>query len=435
MNRPDYRHWRKDHASVVPAIQSSITSYSGRAEVVDIVKKHSFTSIDAFNYLNHKGLYLYDIGLYSAGNAELDIEQSKKTCPTIWDRREDTILISDSGGFQLIGGHFTPREYYENRRKILAWQEEISDIAIAMDVPTGCITSPRARCIDSFEECLEWTKANFTWQVQNRNPDKAKMLNVIQGNGFDSPNGALRWYDGVKSFCDRDQWGENAFDGWSFAGRACREPHTALKLILRMIDDGLLGPENNHLWIHFLGATATKLIAKYTLMQRALQEVLKDDRFTISCDSSNPYYSVGRLGQFYADDNKKITPRKVLSSGWLALPCGKDCATKFDLSEDQCIDCETKYRYSLLGLFGTSTLGHYVNPDMIVDMVEFNSPKGRLSPFGYLSMTFISTEMFLRHVYRRSNKIVEANTGLVDQIVDAFRCETPETALEKIKFP
>lgn len=237
----DYRHWRNDHVSVFPAIHSSFVNYSARSDVIAGLREAGFASFDAINYLSEDGLFRYDAALFSGGGAELDIQKSKAIHPSIWNRRADTVLMSDSGGFQVATGILAPKQYYEMREKITSWQEAISDIAIAMDVPTGSIGNRKAVCIDSFDECLTLTKDNFDWQVQNRNPKAARMLNVVQGLRAEGHEGALRWYDEIKGYCDRSKWGENAFDGWSFGGFAAQNTATALRVIARMLQDGLLG--------------------------------------------------------------------------------------------------------------------------------------------------------------------------------------------------
>lgn len=297
----DYRHWRKDFASVFPAIHSSFYAYSNRAAVLQTIKDHGFKSFDQFNYLGDEGLFRYDAALYSAGVTDINVERSRVKDWPIWKRRADTTVISDSGGFQVYKGIWEPGEYHEKRAEILAWQEAISDIAIAMDVPSGCVGSDAASSIETFDECLYWSKLNFEWQVKNRDPRKARMLNVMQGISEDGPDGALRWYDEVKGYCDRSKWGDNAFDGWAFGGMAVRTSSTILRTIARMLQDGFLGKETNQRWIHMLGVTGIQDVVFFTLLQRALRKILGDEGFTVSCDAASAHSNVGRRGTYYAE--------------------------------------------------------------------------------------------------------------------------------------
>lgn len=309
----DYRHWRKDFASVFPAIHSSFYAYSKRDDVSQAIKEHGFRSFDQFNYLSDEGLFRYDAALYSAGGvSSLDVERSMVNDAPLYRRRKDTTIISDSGGFQVYQGIWTPDEYHGKRAEILAWQEAISDIAIAMDVPTGSVHSDKADCIDSFEECLTWTKLNCDWLIQNRDPRKARMLNVMQGLSVDGPDGALAWYEAIKGYCDRSKWGEQAFDGWAFGGMAVRNRSAILRSIARMLRDGVLGPDSNQRWVHMLGITGPEDVAFFTLLQRALRKVLKDDGFTVSCDASNPNSEMGKRRQYYAEGAQGIKLRKAL---------------------------------------------------------------------------------------------------------------------------
>ena len=429
----DYRHWRKDHVSVFPAIHSSFATYSGRPDVVAALKEAGFSSFGAFNFLGDEGLFRYDAALYSGGGAELDVAKSKASTPAIWDRRDDTVLISDSGGFQVYKGLWTPKEYYESRERILEWQEAISDIAIAMDVPTGSVRNSKAVCIDSFDECLDWTKANFDWQVQNRNPKAARMLNVVQGLDAEGHDGVLRWYDEVKGYCDRSTWGDNAFDGWSFGGHCAQDTPTALRVIARMLQDGLLGKDGNHRWIHFLGVTKVQRLASFTLIQRALRQILGDDDFTISCDASNAGLSVGTQGMYYADGPAGVVQRKVLNARWFQPTCGRDCTEHYDGNDPRCGACAMDRMLDFMRAMGTCSLAEHLSFEAYTNLVNVDAA-GRLNPMGYTVFTFISQEMFLRHVYGRSAEIVEAKAGLVDKLVAAFTSETPDTALAKLKL-
>ncbi len=84
-NPSDYVDFRKDFATVVPAIHSSYMQYSSKREIHNVLLKHGFRGFGDFNYLSPDGLYLYDAALYSAGGAELDIEKSKERTPGIWE--------------------------------------------------------------------------------------------------------------------------------------------------------------------------------------------------------------------------------------------------------------------------------------------------------------------------------------------------------------
>ncbi|CAA7612007.1 conserved hypothetical protein [Candidatus Terasakiella magnetica] len=415
-NRPDYRHLREDNASVLPAIQSMFMNHSGNRDVNSKLIKLGYRAFGSFNCLCDDGLFFYDAALYSAGGAELDIEKSKIQTPGIWDRRNDTTLMTDSGGFQVMEGRWTPKEYYEKREQILAWQEEIGDIAIAMDVPSGSVNNRNAKCIETFDEALNWSKRNFEWQVKNRHPEKSRMLNVVQGLTTDGHNGVMRWYDEVKGFCDRDKWGDNAFDGWSFGGFAARNTPTLLRVISRMLQDGLLGKDRNHRWIHVLGATAFERVATFTLLQRALRQVLGDDKFTVSCDSSNASITISK-GTYYTDTPNKISTRQLLNANWFQPTCGKDCRTHCTESNPLCRPCLEKREKDMTAMFGTSTLNFHMSLDHIFELVNFDKSKGRPSPLGYLSYMFISMEMFLRHSYRRSAEVVAKKTGVVAQLV------------------
>ena len=453
----DYRHWRKEHVSVFPAVHSSYALYSGRPEVSAGLQELEFSSFDQFNYLGEDGLFRYDAALYSGGGAELDIAKSQQTTPMMWNRRPDTVMISDSGGYQVQKGLIHPKEYYDNRQRILDWQEAISDIAIAMDVPTGGVKSAKATALNSFDDCLKWTKANFDWQVQNRNPKSARMLNVLQGLSVDGPDGALRWYDEIKSYCDRSKWGENAFDGWSFGGYGAQNTNTALRVVARMLQDGLLSKDSNHRWLHFLGVAAPNRVASFTLIQRALRKLLSDEELTISCDASNASFLVGTKGRYFSEGPDGVIHRKMLNASWFHSSCGKDCEENYSKDKKECEICAWDRFLHYARHVGTSSLAGKLSYEAFTYLVDMDSKKmkkdraeaalrnedidtgdfgrySQLTPEGYVIYTFISQEMFLRDVYESSAKIVAKKAGLVDKLVAAFKSETPDTALSRIRL-
>lgn len=426
----DYRHWRKDHVSVFPAIHSSYTNYSSRDDVDAALKAAGFSSFGAFNYLGDEGLFRYDAALFSGGGTELDIGKSQARYPAIWQRRDDTVLISDSGGFQVAQGQWTPKKYYENRERILAWQEAISDIAIAMDVPTFGVRNGNAVCIDSFDECLDWTKANFDWQVEHRNPKAARLLNVVQGITAEGHEGVLRWYDEIKGYCDRSKWGDNAFDGWSFGGLAAQNTPIALRVIARMFQDGLLGKDGNHRWLHILGVTKVERVASFTLIQRTLRKLLGDEDFVVSCDSSNATFN-NTVGTYFGEGPNGMLMRKVMNASWFQPRCGHDCDEHYSEGSQECTICLLDRHLDVARAMGTSALAEHMTLEKYIGLVNTDA-KGRLNAMGYTVFTFIGQEMFLRHVYGRSAEIVAEKIGLVDELVAAFKSETPDTALAKI---
>jgi hypothetical protein len=250
-----------------------------------------------------------------------------------------------------------------------------------MDVPSGCVKSRKAKSIETCEEALCWSKTNFAWQVKNRNPSKMRLLNVIQGLETEGHNGVLRWYDEVKEYSDRRQWGEQAFDGWSFGGHAAQNTQAALLVISRMLQDGLLGKDSNHRWIHILGVTSAKRLATFTILQRALRKILGDEDFTISCDSSNGCFAVGTKGNYYTDSGKGIIQKKVLHAQWFQPTCGKDCRIYCTADNPDCGPCIDQRIFQMIAMFGTATINFHMPFGMVLDLVNYDA-KGRLSPLG-----------------------------------------------------
>lgn len=103
---------------------------------------------------------------------------------------KDYLLITDSGGYQLIEN---PSAIEPNAS--LRWQERNADVGFVLDVP------PRKG--SNFGDCLKKSVKNFQIFEQNRKNYDMKLYNVLQAG--QNMNEMEMWYNAVKSF---------DFDGW-----------------------------------------------------------------------------------------------------------------------------------------------------------------------------------------------------------------------------
>lgn len=271
--------------------------------------------IDALNYFNKdKGLFYYKYNLYSAGHAELDVEKSKEVEDIVWNRDPGTIVLGDSGGYQIASGILNfdwsnPHSDANNkmRERILRWQEALCDLAMTLDIPTRAIENDKATSIKGFDDCLDWTLINLDWIMKNQNVESnTRILNVIQGLTWQGgktkgghEGGVKYWYEKVKKYNDVNLYGDRAFRGWAFGGSTARNFATILKLLVLMRDDGFLTGRNN--WIHVLGQTRLGAMVALTEIQRAVRKTVKDSEFVISADSASAFLSVAK-GQGYFTD-------------------------------------------------------------------------------------------------------------------------------------
>ena len=135
--------------------------------------------------------------------------------------RNKTLILGDSGGYQIGKGvlkfdwlNFEGDSANKTRLDILRWLELTADWSMMLDVPTwACdhIHAPKTG-LTSFEDCLEKTRFNNKFFLENRNGKDTKFLNVLQGGDWKT---AEKWYEGVKEFSDTSKWGDRAAEGWA----------------------------------------------------------------------------------------------------------------------------------------------------------------------------------------------------------------------------
>ena len=71
--------------------------------------------------------------------------------------REKTVIIGDSGGYQIIGGALDHRKA-DVRNKMLRWLEDNCDWSMTLDVPTKGIKNGTSG-YENFGECLSDTRS------------------------------------------------------------------------------------------------------------------------------------------------------------------------------------------------------------------------------------------------------------------------------------
>ena len=99
-----------------------------------------FTATD-LNFLDpHNGLFHYPYALYSAGQAA-KAKVLRGTPDIVSARSRDrTIVLGDSGGFQVQSGTIK-FEGRETTRRMMRWMEAQTDYSMVLDFPTGGIAS------------------------------------------------------------------------------------------------------------------------------------------------------------------------------------------------------------------------------------------------------------------------------------------------------
>ena len=289
---------QKDYAVYLPAISSFYSTYIAKQRLeefvpTDRIPKGFDRGIEGMNFLNEEqGYFTYKYGLYSAGHAQLDLNKSMVQESMIQDRdRSKTMILGDSGGYQIGKGvlkfdwlNFEGPEANKTRQKILEWLELTADWSMMLDVPTwACdhIHSPKTG-LKTFEDCLEKTRYNNDYFLQNR-LGQTKWLNVLQGGDWDT---AEKWYRGVVEFSDpKGKYAGKEAEGWAFGGaNMCKMPIT-LKRLMTMRDEGMLTGKN---WIHFLGTAQLDWSCYLTQIQRQIRKHINPE-LVISFDCASPF--------------------------------------------------------------------------------------------------------------------------------------------------
>lgn len=161
---------------------------------------------------------------------------------------ENAIVLSDSGGYQLITGAINYKEFIKKLPEIFTWLESNSDISLNLDV------SPLIKGV-SFKTALKLSYSNFKYFNEHQS-GKTKFLNVLQGR---TKSEILEWFTKVKDF---------EFNGWAVGNMNLKN----LPIIL-----DLLG----NTYIHFLGIYDLTVI-------KILKEIESKYSLNFSYDTSLP---------------------------------------------------------------------------------------------------------------------------------------------------
>ena len=313
--------------------------------------------MEQMNWLNSsKGLFPYRWSLYSGGHANLDLTKQDWSEDMVRNREADTVMLGDSGGFQIAKGLWegewrdptspevvakmaelrakgiehvpdlkpdgTPKhdkngntkyikidhaKNYQNlldaaqkkREAVLKWLDGIANYGMTLDIPTWVIHDKNAsdKCgITTLEEAVAATKYNNNYYMRHRRGARnggMKVLNVLQGANHAD---ADRWYETMKHYCDPKQYPDTHFDGWSMGGQNMCDVHLVLRRLVALRHDGLL-QEGVHDWMHFLGTSKLEWAVLLTDIQRAVRRYV-NPAFTISFDCASPFLATAN-GQVY----------------------------------------------------------------------------------------------------------------------------------------
>ena len=316
-NRTNFteRHLHGGWAKYLPAISGFYTTHLGKdLSNPDFIPQSRVPAkfelgMQGLNFLDEDNSYYnYKFGLYSAGHAERKLDKCDAREPMIHNRdRTKTILIGDSGGFQIATGVIkvdwktvmTPAGD-KLREEILRYLEHTSDWSMTLDVPAFAALPPLSEKtgLTQFKDCLDVTEYNLHYFMKNRVPGKTKFLNVISGS--DNEN-SKEWYELVKHFSIPESveamgyTKDRTLEGWAFAGINMKNMKTVLERMLNLRDDGLLASKD---WIHFLGIGRLDWACYLTSIERVLKKY-DNPNINISFDAASPFVAAGGYALSY----------------------------------------------------------------------------------------------------------------------------------------
>jgi hypothetical protein len=239
--------------------------------------------------------FVTDRALHSSGHY---IGRATELPPGTFSRRLGNTIMFDSGGLQF-GRMAAAWKGDASRAWALNFLEAHADEAISLDIPTRTIT-PGVPPFDSFASVLNVTLDNNHYFARHR-ASNLRLLCVLQG---ENRADALAWLNAIKV---------QPFEGWAFGGTMRTDFVHVVDILLRLIADGLLGPERNRL--HFLGVSSLKTAVMLTAIQRALREYLLDDELLITFDTSTPA-TLTTNGNMFGYANLSPTSSGHVHVGW-----------------------------------------------------------------------------------------------------------------------
>lgn len=289
----------KDQAVYLPSLQKAYAAYPFRdTKTVRDGELPAGLELKDLDFLNPaSNLWHCKYVLYSAG--QFDRAQIR-TPDMITERSKDTVVVGDSGGYQIATGKLKElkgwekqandpqaleRRWLENisiRDRILRWLDRYSDYAMTLDMPLFILKEKKSPFRNlSADQLIDLSYENLRYFADNRGKAtgaKAKFLNVLQDAGDGSGEA---WYKRVKDF---------DFEGWAFGGDTKKGIEPLLKWVRRLLDDGKLNSKTE--WLHVLMMSPPINSVLLTALQKRLREIL-GNTITVSYDSSSPFQTSG----------------------------------------------------------------------------------------------------------------------------------------------
>lgn len=264
--------------------------------------------MDDLEFLNPQGLLHHPVALLSAGHADLE---GRRAGSHWWYKKKQPGItrITDSGGFQLAVGTWlievneTNPKFLELRQRIFQWQQQHSDYAVTLDLPSTVFLHPRAVAATgarTFQDCITAAQNNNRYYLEN-STGQCRWLNALQGRTFQECD---TYYQALRAdnqpAPDRDHC-----RGWAFGGIHTWVFAATLRRIIDIKFDGLLDTTER---IHMLGRSRLEHTLAYNLIQQHIPEV------PITYDSASPYLMAAKgqiLTGWRLDERMTMTSQPI----------------------------------------------------------------------------------------------------------------------------
>jgi hypothetical protein len=388
-------------AVYLPALQRGYAEfcYRPKRDVRDGTLPSNMSPRD-LDFLKKRSKFFHQkYALYSVGQHDKSVIDNMSS---VTERKADeSVLIGDSGGFQLGVGTLKGLEEIDDKNPtniMNAWSDfgevervtRISDAyfdySMTLDAP---LWAQRDDVRDktpfgklSTQQLIDLTYEHLKYHAANSGKfgRRTKWLNVLQGIDSIKPGSQKAWYDMAKQF---------DFEGWAFAGEVGLRNRAGVTPFLRtaklmQLDKQFDGKE----WVHFLGMTRLKWAVLFTAFQRALRKTVSEN-IQVSYDSASFSIQGGRLDvgilmpEFTSDE-----------SSWASMPTDDG----FPVGEKYAVDSPV---YPFPNEYSHSPISKYVT------LNDMNPKAGmwKRRKFDTLSSQFL----IAHNAYTYARAFIEAN--------------------------
>lgn len=302
----------KDYALYLPSIQhhsaSAVVGYDAALSQKPLPAGLSAADL---NWLDPNNRFWH----YHATLASAASFKDKSPVNSVCHRSPNTILVGDSGGYQIGTGALGETKDWKGkkytaqviidawkassiRRDLLTWLDTNATLAMSIDMPLWVLKNEKSPFFKlTKQELLDLSADNLRFMDAERNREfGCRILNVLQAHGDkkikedggkSSETSEEEWYQTVKAF---------PFEGWALAGDVGSDGglYRILRRILLLRDEGFLTAPRS--WIHILKLSPCRWSPVLTQIQRCVRKTV-NEQFVISYDSSTPYNIAGVRSQ------------------------------------------------------------------------------------------------------------------------------------------